>query len=189
MKTIELWFKRIWLVVAIITFGFAYGPMAGAYALTPTATGIPTAPAPKAKERLRQVWSREQVVYAKLDTFLNNVDQGISNVQELINRAKTRGKDTSDLQNALDSFSEAVNQAEPIYQSTAGIVTSHPGFDENGNVTDPLQAFATVKELGEKFKQIRQLLLGPGKALREALKTFHDENMATAVPKPTQIGG
>ena len=88
MKTIELWIKRIWLVVAIMTFGFAYVPMAGAYALTPTATGTPTAPAPKAKDRLRQAWAREQVVHAKLGTFLNNIDQRISNVQELINRPK-----------------------------------------------------------------------------------------------------
>lgn len=189
MSTIVLWFKKTWLVIVITALCFASAPLAIVYAVEPSDPISPPVPTKKMPVRLEGVWAREQVIYSKLGVFLNNIDQRMTKGVELINKAKANGKDTLALQTALDTFSAAVKQAEPIYQSTNGIVSAHQGFDENGKVTDQIQAISTVKDLGEKFKEIRQLLLEPRKALREALKVFRQANTPTVTPAPTQSGG
>jgi len=193
MSTIVVWFKKAWLVVTITALGLAFMPLAGVYALTPPnpmATPVTTpVPTQKGTDRLVQVWAREQAIYSKLGTFLNNVDQGITRGQDLINKAKAKGKDTSALQTALDTFSAAVKQAQPIYQSTQGIVSSHSGFDANGQVTDRTQALTTVQDLGGKFKDIRQVLHDPRVALQGAIKAFRQANAPTASPTRNQSGG
>jgi hypothetical protein len=193
MSTIVVRLKKTWLVVTITALGFAFMPLAGAHAFTPPnpiATPVTTpVPAQRGTDRLVQVWAKEQAIYGKLGTFLNNVDERITKGQELINKAKAKGKDTSALQTALDTFSAAVKQAQPIYQSTQGIVSSHSGFDANGQVTDQTQALTTVQDLGGKFKDIHQLLYDPRVALREAIKAFRQANAPKASPTPNQSGG
>jgi hypothetical protein len=193
MSTIVVWFKKAWLIVSITALGFAFMPLASAYAITspdPNATPITTPkPTQRGTDRLVQVWAREQAIYSKLGTFLNNVDQRITKGQDLINKAKGNGKDTSALQTALDAFSAAVKQAQPIYKSTQGIVSSHSGFDANGQVTDRTQALTTVQDLGGKFKDIYQLLHDPRVALRDAIKAFRQANPPKASPTPNQSGG
>ena len=193
MSTIVVWFKKTWVVVTIVALGFAFIPLASVYAITPPvpmATPITTPkPTQRGTDRLVQVWTREQAINVKLGTFMNDVDQRITKGQELINKARANGKDTSAVQTALVAFSAAVKQAQPIYQSAQGIVSSHSGFDANGQVTDPAQALTTVQGLGGKFKDIHQLLQGPRVALRDAIKAFRQANAPTAAPTPNQSGG
>ena len=189
MSTIALWFKKTWLILGIAALGLVFMPLASAQALVPSNPLTPPIPTQTGGDRLAQAWVKEQTIYGKLSTFFADVDQRITKLQQLINKAKTNGKDISALQTALDNFSGAVKQAEPIYQSTIGTVSSHPGFDENGNVTDHAQALATVKDLGEKFREIRQLILGPANALRDAMKAFRSANPPVATPAPNQSGG
>jgi hypothetical protein len=92
------------------------------------------------------------------------------------------------LQTPLDNFSAAAKQAQPIFRDTSATVSSHPGFDTNGNVTDRAQALATVKDLGDKFKEIHQLLSDPRDSLRQALKDFRQANTPTPNPAPNQSG-
>jgi hypothetical protein len=152
------------------------------YALDPADTTTPPAPPLYGTDRLERAWAKELETSAKLGTFLNNIDGRISKAQELIDKAKTNGKDVSGLQKALDNFSEAVSQARTLYQNANGIITAHAGFDTNGKVVDRIQAFSTVQELRDKFKEIRQVLVGPGKALRDAIKTFREANKPIATP-------
>jgi hypothetical protein len=189
MSTIVVWLKKTWLAACILALGFASLPMVGAHALTVSDPRTTPTPTQKGTNRLEQVWVREQAIYGKLSTFFTDIDQRITRWQQLINKAKANGKDITTLQTALDNFSGAVKQAEPIYQSTIGTVSSHPGFDENGNVTDQAQALTTVKDLGEKFREIRQLILGSANALRDAMKAFRSANLPAATPAPNQSGG
>jgi hypothetical protein len=189
MSMIALWFKKTWLILGIVALGFGFMPLASAQALAPSNPATPPIPTQTGGDRLTQAWVREQAIYGKLGTFFADVDQRIPRLQQLINKAKANGKDVSGLQTALDNFSGAVKQAEPIYQSTAGTVASHPGFDGNGNVTDQTQALTTVRNLGEKFREIRQLILVPANALRDAMQAFRSANSPSATPAPTQSGG
>ena len=78
------------------------------------------------------------------------------------------------LQAALDAFKEALKEAHPVYESAKGILNSHQGFDADGKVTDREKAIETVKELRDKMQEVRGIIGEPGKALREAIKTFRD---------------
>jgi len=163
--------------------------MANVFAIEPPDSITPTPPTTQPSDRLESAWAKEKEIYNKLGLLFNNSDPIITKIQGLINKAKAKGKDTAVLQSALDAFSEAVKQAEPIYQSIEGIVNSHQGFDENGKVTDQIQALATVNDMRGKFLEIRQLLLDPRKALREAIKTFREGNKPSITPSPTQKSG
>jgi hypothetical protein len=123
-------------------------------------------------EKLEKAWARQLRIYA----LMGRTDNFVEKAQHLIERAAENGKDVSALQTALDAFETALKDAQPVYESTKGIVNSHQGFDENGKVTDAEKAKETVREMGEKLKEIKDAMDGTGKALREALKVFRQAN-------------
>ena len=135
-------------------------------------------------EKLERVWARQLRIYERM----GRTDELIAKAQKLIDRAKANGKDVSAVQVALDAFEAAAKTAQPIYESAKEIISTHPGFDGNGKVTDPAQARETIKAMREKFKEIHDALNGTGKALREAIRAFRQ-----AYPRPlptlTPAGG
>jgi len=128
-------------------------------------------------ERLERIWARQLRLYERM----GRVDEFIERVQKLIDRAEANGKDASTVQAALDAFAAAVKEANPIYESMKGIVNSHQGFDENGKVTNLEKAKETVRSMHEKILEIKTVINGTGRALREAIKAFREAN-----PRPTQ---
>jgi hypothetical protein len=189
MSMIVMWFKKAFLMVWVAALGFGTLPMINASALGPSDSTTPTPPTQSPTDRLESVWIKEQAIYTKLGSFLNNSDPFLTRAQGFINKAKANGKDTSALQAALDAFANALKQAEPIYQSAGEIISSHKGFDENGKVINQVQALATVKDLRNNFIEIHQLLLGPRQALKDAFKAFREANKSSTTPTPTQSSG
>ena len=78
-------------------------------------------------------------------------------------------------------FAEVIKDAKPIHASANGIVNSHQGFDSAGKVIDPEKAKETVRQLGEKLKEIKDAMGGTGKALHDAIQAFREAN-----PRSTQ---
>lgn len=127
-------------------------------------------------DKLEKVWARQQRRYNRL----GHVDQLVDRIQKLIDRATANGKDASGVQPALDAFKAARKDAQPTYESMKGVINSHQGFDANGTVTDPEKAKETVKDMRDKFQEIKTTLNGTGKALRDAIQAFRQAN-----PRPT----
>ncbi len=138
----------------------------------------PSTPPQISNERLEQIWARQLRIYERLGRTEKRIDR----VQRLIDRASENGKDVSALQTALDAFKAAVKDAHPIYESMKGLVSSHQGFDENGNVTDPAKARDTVQAMRAKIEEIKTTMNGTGRALREAIKAYREAN-----PKPQPL--
>ena len=139
----------------------------------------PTPPPPQGEltsDRLEKIWAREQKAYERLGKLFENSDAWIERAQDRIDQASENGKDVTALQAALDAFEAALKKAHPIYESAKGILNSHKGFDANGQVTDPEQARETVRQMGDKLKEIKDALGGTFKTLREVLKSFRDAN-------------
>jgi hypothetical protein len=136
------------------------------------------------KERLEKIWARQLRLYARM----GKTDEFIERVQKLIDRAEANGKDVSAVQAALDAFAEAAKQAKPVYESMNGIVNGHQGFDDSGHVTDVEKAKETVRSMHEKIQEIKAVMNGTSKTLREAIKAFREAN-----PRPektsTPAGG
>ncbi len=168
-------FKKTVLFALVAALGLASLPFVSAAAAGPTSTPVPPQ-GQLSNERLERIWARQLRHYKRMGRANILVDR----VQMLIDRAKANGKDVSAVQAALDAFEAALKNAQPIYESTKGIVNSHQGFDDNGKVIDPVAAQQTVLAMHAKFQAIRDALNGTGKALRDAIRAFRQAN-----PQPT----
>lgn len=174
-------FKKTILFALIAALAVAAMPFVGVSAMGQNDPTTP--PAEKVSdERLAQVWARQLKVYERLGKGFERADEFIAKAQDLIDRVSQNGKDVTALQAALDAFEASIAQALPVYESAAGIVETHNGFDDKGSVVDAEQAKETVRLMGEKLKEIRAVMDGTGQALREAIKAFRDANPR---PKPT----
>jgi hypothetical protein len=185
MPSIALWISKAGLILAAATTAavgtFPVQASAANVAATPTAS----APATK-NDRLERAWAREQQAYERVGQFFDRSDDRIAEAQQLIDKAKANGKDVTALQAALDAFAAAVKQARPVYEGGKGIVASHQGFDASGHVTDADKARQTVIEMGNKLKEVRQLIEPSARALREAVRAFRQANHPTGTATPTQ---
>ncbi len=177
MSTMAMRFKKILLMALITVLGWSALPRARAHAAVPEP---PTPQAPLADEKLERIWAREQTAYERLGRLLERAETWIPEAQQRLDRAKANGKDTTAVQAALDALAEAVKRARPLYQSGQGILASHKGFDDSGRVTDAARARQTVEDLGKTLKQIRDLLQGPARALREAVQALRQADPPAA---------
>ena len=178
MKTISVLKKTI-LSVLLAVMALAVIPLTNVYAAGNYDPTTPPKDAQTRNARLEQIWARELEVYTRLGDVFNNNSAMFEKTQRLIDKAKANGKDVSAVQAALDAFKSSVKKAQPTYEGLKGIVNSHQGFDNAGKVTDAEKAKATVQGMGTKLKEIRSLLGGTGKALKEAVRAFRDANKLT----------
>jgi hypothetical protein len=162
------YFKKTILLAVIAALGMASLP------LSVSAAGVndPTNPPQMTNERLENIWARQLRAYERM----GHTDEFIARAQQLLDRAKENGKDVTAVQAALDAFAAKAKEAQPVYESIKGIISSHQGFDENGKVTDPAKAKETIRSMHEKLKEIRETMDGAGKSLREAIKAFRAAN-------------
>ncbi len=184
MSTIANWLGKILLVGVMAGVGLAFYPVTNGAALQPADLAMPPALAQISSDRLERLWEREQRIYDRLGVFFDHADQRISDAQELIDKAKRNGKDVSSLQNALDALAAAVKDARPIYESGKGILAAHQGFDANGKVTDYGKAVETLRDLRDKLREIRRIVLEPARQLREAIRAFRQANRPAQTPTP-----
>lgn len=164
--------KKIILAVSAAALVFAAFPVTSAFA----ADDNPPATGEVSNEKLEKAWARQLQRYEKLGKAFEDVDAHIAKFQERIDKAAENGKDITALQAALDAYAAALNTAQPTYDSIAGIVNTHAGFDAEGKVTDAEQAKSTVEQMRTKMQEIKSTMGGTFKALREALKAFRDAN-------------
>jgi enamine deaminase RidA (YjgF/YER057c/UK114 family) len=186
---IMIWSKKILLVAIIAMLAIVSLPYVDTYALGPAQTVTPPPPGQVSIDKLQQIWATEQAAYGKLGKLSTDSAGRISKLQDFINKAKAKGLDVSSLQSALDAFSAAVKQAQTLYQSGQGTISSHPGFDNAGKVMDAKAAAQTVKAVMDNLKQIREILAAPTKALKVAFAAFRQANKPTSTPTPTPNGG
>lgn len=175
-------FKKTLLFALLAALLAAAIPFAGVSAMGQNDPATPPS-AEISKEKLEQVWARQLRTYDRLGRGFERADDFIARAQNLIDKASANGKDVTALQAALEAFEASIKEAHPIYESAKGIVNSHQGFDQNGKVTDPEKAKETVRSMGEKLKEIRSVLDGTGRALREAIRAFREAN-----PRPQPTG-
>ncbi len=174
-------FKKTILFALIVALAMASLPFTSAFA---AGAKDPSTPPQMTNERLENIWARQIRAYERM----GHTDEFIARVQKLIDRARANGKDVSAMQAALDVFAAKAKEAQPVYESIKGIISSHQGFDSNGKVTDPAKAKETIQSMHDKLKAIRETMDGAGKALREAIKAFREANPRPE-KTPTPTGG
>jgi len=184
MSKLSIFIKKAVLAILILGIGFAALPAMDAYAAAPSDEVKPPVSAADRTARLERIWARQLTAYERQGKLLDHANALIERVQNLIDRAIEKGLDVSAVQEALDAFEDALRAARPIHQSANGIVNSHKGFDEAGTVTDPEQALETVKELGQHLREFRATMDGTGKALKDAIREFWQDNRPPRQDQP-----
>lgn len=177
--------KKVTMAVLILGIGLAFLPAAGASAAPDLRDeGNPPAGEKAAPGRLKQTWERLQEVYAAQGERLEKSGEFIARVQSLIDKAEARGLDTSAVQAALDALSAVLPAAQAAHEPGVGIIASHAGFDEKGNIEDMETALQTVRSLAEVLKDTRAAMGGTGEALRNALRAFLETNRPARAEAP-----
>jgi len=175
---IKMFFKKTVLLALVAALGLASLPF---FSVSAQGTNDPQGPGQVSNEKLEKAWARQLKMYERM----GKADEFVVKAQKLIDRAKSNGKDVSAVQSALDAFKESAQKAKPIYASIKTIVDSHQGFDAKGKVIDPAQAKETIKAMRDKFQEIKTIMDGSGKALRDAIKAFREANpRPVKTPKP-----
>ena len=169
-------FRKFVLVALIVVLGMAAFPASNVYAAGRADETTPPERTEKSGERLEKAWERALKMNQIIGRIFDNVDRVTEKIQTLIDKATENGKDTANLQAALDAFTASVDEARPIYEDAQALIRSHSGFDANGNVTVPEKAIETLKYLKESYQEIREITGVKGKALREAIKAFREAN-------------
>jgi len=175
-------FKTFALVILVLAVGLAVLPISSALAAGPQDIATPPSNPPANNVRLELAWARAQIVYQRQGYLLSLVDGVLTRVQILIDRANSKGWDTSSVQAALDAFNAVIPAARAAHLPGAAIIASHVGFDSNGKVTDRAAAIDTTKSLVQVLKNTRTAMNGTGRSLREAVKTFRDAHQPVPAP-------
>lgn len=178
--------------VLIVMLGLAGLPLGSVSAAAPADAPTPT-PAPagsRVDARLQRSFARQNRIITRIGKVYGSADQGFSKVQALLDKARARGLDVSQIQAALDAFKTALTTARPFYDQATATAGSHAGFDAAGNVTDPQAARSTVQSIHASLEQFRGALGGTLKSLREAIRAFRAAHPhATPTPAPTGANG
>ena len=161
--------SKILLAVLATALVFAAFPVTNAYA----ADEDPPMPS---DERLERLWARQVRMFERTGKAFEDTDDHIARFQEMIDKADEKGLDTAGLQDALDAYEDSLNDSRPDYETLSELIDAHKGFDDEGNVTDSEQAYATVQEVREQAQALKEAMGDSFKALREAIKAFREEN-------------
>ncbi len=136
-------------------------------------TGTPVTPPTAVDKYLMARYKSEQSWLAVQQTNLDKTAGVISKVQVLITKANAAGEDTTILVAALDVYQSQVATAENSHTIASSILAVHYGFDDSGNVTDPITARLTVDDSHQSLNICRDVLLQAGHDLSKALSDWH----------------
>jgi len=124
--------------------------------------------------RLERMLQLEKATLERMMRHFERLDQFITRVDTLINRAKANGKDVSVLEAALAEFQARESDAKLILSKVTDLLAAHPGFNTNGKVTDRVMARKTLDDGHMQFQDIRSTIVEAAKNLREAIKAWRE---------------
>ena len=137
--------------------------------------------------RLENIWARQQTTYLRQGERLANASAFFAKVQSLIDKASSKGWDTSAIQAALNALRAVIPAVQAAHTTGAVIIANHAGFDASGKVTDRSSAVGTVKSMAAVLQATRATVNGTGQALREAIRAFRQAHPRPV--KPTTPAG
>ncbi len=107
---------------------------------------------------------------------LDRANATVARIQTLVTDQKAEGKDTSQVEAALEGFKTALASAQTSYNSAKATLDAKAGFDSAGKVTDSAQAETTLDSARQALRQMNQTLTPAAKALAQAVKDFRAAN-------------
>ena len=175
--------NRVRIFSIIILAGMLAGALALAFPGAVQAQGTnPPVPTDDAERQARQVERLERAYQRELKALEAQADrlgEAEARAEEFAGRIadlKSKGKDTSALEEALADFKDVLKEARTTHDEAAGILKTHAGFDAQGKVTDIEQARETVREAEKLLREARRDLRPALRKLARAFREFIRDN-------------
>jgi len=135
-------------------------------------------------EVLENLYQRALLHAQSMQLRIDLANKIASRVDELIAKANGEGKDTTALAAALATFKTAISASQASLDTAKATLSTHAGFDANGNVTDADQARATLKSVREAMREAAHTLRQGTREFRHAFRQWRQANKPT--PQPSQ---
>jgi hypothetical protein len=131
---------------------------------------------PQGALRLQRLFRLEKRTQQAQERNLNRADKLVEKVSALIEKLREQGRDVAPLEQALAAFNESVATATDFHQQAADIISTHPGFDDDGKVIDLALARQTVKDIKDLQVQFHQTIQPAFRELIQALREYRRNN-------------
>jgi hypothetical protein len=126
-----------------------------------------------------------------LTQLQNNMDKAntlIADYQNLFMEAGWQGVDTSSIEPELANFQSRLGTADPFISTAADILSTHDGFDDNGNVTDKITAGQTIRSANQAMLNAHDIMLKAGNFFVPPLRHWVKANPIVVRIENIQIG-
>ncbi len=159
---------------------------AGALIVLGSVFSVPTnvvfaAPAtPASYAALTKAYQDDQNWLNAQQNNLNRANTVVTQVQALITDAQSNGISTSGLSAALAVFQAQLRTAKASHTTASAILSAHKGFDNSGNVTNPVLAAQTVKYATQSLTDAHKVLVQSSSDLLTALNLWSAHNRITS---------
>ncbi len=137
-----------------------------------SASGPTTKIEGKSAAALERMMKRRRAVQEKLTSKFDNAQSKAADVDAHINKFKSEGVDTTDLETAKATFLTQVASAKTFFDQAASILASPTGFGAGDKVVDLAQARITMTELRFDQSMASIILNKAMKDLTKADKKF-----------------
>jgi hypothetical protein len=129
-----------------------------------------------APQDLEQVYQKAQTWLDTQTTNLEKANAAIDRIQALITDAQDQGQDTSALESALSTYESQLSDSEDSTSTASTLLSTHAGFDDDGNVTDQAAAAETVRDANLALTDASNLLSQAVRDLQNALHAWRTAN-------------
>ena len=131
--------------------------------------------------RLEKLLQRERTALEKQQTRLDRTDENITRTQNLIEKAKAKGLDTSSLEAALVTYQGRLPAVLQHHDKAASLLANPAGFDVNGKVIDRKEAIKTLRAAGDELLRAHLKITEATLDLRAAVMAFLEANKSVGI--------
>lgn len=120
--------------------------------------------------------------FEQMGLKLERADTVIERLEEQIVKLQDEGKDTADLEAALNEFVTNAAAAQAVYDEAAELIDEHIGFNFKGEVEDEGLAIQTLRDISGKLLDVHQLMEDAKYELRWDLMEYRYKNRPVDEP-------
>jgi len=120
--------------------------------------------------------------FEQMGLKLERADIVIERLEEKIVKLQDEGKDTADLEAALNEFVTNAAAAQAVYDEAAELIDEHIGFNFKGEVEDEGLAIQTLRDISGKLLDVHQLMEDAKYELRWDLMEYRYKNRPVDEP-------
>lgn len=146
----------------------------------PTNVAFAASAATTSNVSLTKAYQADQNWFKAQHVNVGRADTVVTQVKALIAVAKADGISTSGLESAFDVFQAQLRTAKASHATASAVLTAHKGFDNAGNVTNPVLAAQTVRDATQSLSDAHNVLVQSSSDMLTALALWAKHNNITS---------